>query len=135
VSKLREKAINNFEASKLLIENSIFAPSVHCAYYGCFQLIMFILKDFFGKDYDIQNREIKELKENSHNYRINFITKQINNLEKDIKVSREFDRTIKQLKQLRVVSDYHDVEIDHEKSTKALEYANFCQSYLNKQFI
>ena len=48
MSKLKEKAKFNLSAAEILQENNLFAPSIHCSYYSCFQLLKFTINDFFG---------------------------------------------------------------------------------------
>jgi uncharacterized protein (UPF0332 family) len=134
VSKLKEKANFNFEASKRLIELNLYAPSVHCAYYSCFQLIKFIIKDFFEKDYDKQDQEILSQNSNSHTYAINYIIYELKKNKFDIKKERDFSRQIKDLKQFRVESDYHNTEITLDKSKKAFEYAQNTRLFLQRTF-
>ena len=52
MTKLKQKSEFNFDAAKVLIDTNLYAPSVHCSYYSCFQLMKFALKDFCGINYD-----------------------------------------------------------------------------------
>jgi len=94
----------------------------------------FAINDFFGVDYEAQKRESIRAKQPSHNYVIQYIANKLNDLEKEIEVRKTVIRQIKQLKQLRVESDYHDIEIGFERSTKALSYANNIRSYVTANF-
>jgi uncharacterized protein (UPF0332 family) len=134
MSYLRQKSDFNLDAAKELISKQIYAPSVHCSYYSCFQLLMYIIQDFFGVDYEAQKRESRRAKQTSHNYVIQYIANELHNLEKEIEVRKTVIRQIKQLKQLRVESDYHDIEIGFERSTKALSYADDIRSYVAANF-
>lgn len=134
MSYLRQKSDFNIDAAKELISKQIYAPSVHCSYYSCFQLLMFIIQDFFGVDYEAQKRESKSAKQTSHNYVIHYIANQLNNFEKEVDVRRKVIRQITQLKQLRVESDYHDIEIGIEKSSQAITYAINIRSYVASKF-
>lgn len=52
MSKLKAKAEFNIDAAQLLIDKSLYAPSVHCSYYSCFQLMKYTMKEIFGITYD-----------------------------------------------------------------------------------
>jgi uncharacterized protein (UPF0332 family) len=134
MSKLKEKSNFNFDAAELLIARNLYAPSVHCSYYSCFQLLKFKIQDFFGVDYVTQERESKLNEQTSHVYVIQYIINKLNDFEKEIDVRRKLIRQISQLKQLRVESDYHDIEICIEKSTQAMTYAINIRSYVNSKF-
>jgi hypothetical protein len=77
VSYLKTKSDHNLLAAKILIENSLHAPSVHCSYYSCFQLSKYALKEFFGIGYEKQEEELNLLKQTksgrigTHDYVIN----------------------------------------------------------------
>ncbi len=134
MSKLREKSNFNLDAAEYLIAQDLYAPSVHCSYYSCFQLLKFIIQDFFGVDYDAQRNELRVNKQTSHNYVIQYIINELKQLEKKVDVRRKLIRQISQLKQLRVESDYLDIEISLEKSRQALTYANDIRSYAISNF-
>nr|MDA3854277.1 hypothetical protein [Bacteroidales bacterium] len=68
MSKLKEKSNFNLDAAELLIVRNLYAPSVHCSYYSCFQQLKYIVKDFCGKDYETQNVEIAQSPQGSHDY-------------------------------------------------------------------
>jgi hypothetical protein len=46
----------------------------------------------------------------------------------------DFSRKIKDLKEFRESSDYDDVEITIDKSTRALQYAKEVRQYIQKNF-
>ncbi|MDY0280344.1 MAG: hypothetical protein RBR35_07270 [Salinivirgaceae bacterium] len=52
MSYLRQKSEFNLDAAKLLQSNSLFAPSVHCSYYSCLQLLKATIIEFFGVSYE-----------------------------------------------------------------------------------
>lgn len=130
MSKLKEKSNFNYDAAKLLIERNLYAPSVHCSYYSCFQLLKYKLKDFGGKDYEKQNSEIAVFGSGSHEYVItnfcNEISRCVNRFE-----GQRFKRRIKELKQFRKESDYDNTEISLDKSNSAFELAKEIRTYLN----
>lgn len=134
MSKLKTKSEFNFDAAQLLIDNYLYAPSVHCSYYGCFQLMKFTLKDYFGMGYDELNQQVSvNSKGGTHSH----ITHVFNN---EVKKNKgftdysEFSRKIKDLKEFRQASDYEDLEITIDKSQKALNYATELKQYIQTNF-
>lgn len=133
MSKLKEKSEFNFQAAQLLIDKNLYAPSVHCSYYGCFQLMKFTINNFFGIDYEELSQMIAVDKSNTHAYIIRFVSNEIRtNLGKD--AYREFNNTIKDLKNFREESDYDNVEISLDKGEKAFSFANEIRLFLSKNF-
>ncbi len=134
MSKLKQKSEFNIDAADCLIANHLYAPSVHCSYYSCFQLIKYIISYCFNKDYDQQSFEIRSSKQNSHQYVIKLIREELRrNTERN--VERELIRKIKDLKQLREDADYNNIEIGIEKSNSAYQQAKVVREILVKNFI
>ncbi|MEA3446912.1 MAG: HEPN domain-containing protein [Bacteroidota bacterium] len=133
MSKLRQKSDFNMDAAKVLLEQNLFAPSVHCSYYSCFQLLKFTIKDFFNIDYESQSANISFSKQNTHQYVVNYITNELKSLS-NIFESRDFKRKINDLKQFRVESDYENVEVNYDKGNDAMDKAIEIRSYIIKKF-
>ena len=133
MSKLKQKSEFNIDAAKLLIKEAYYAPSVHCSYYSCFQLMKFTIKDFSGIDYETQSVNISTTGQHTHQYVINFISDELKKFV-GIEESRTFKRTIKDLKQFREESDYENIEVSHDKGQNALDKANGIRQYLITNF-
>lgn len=133
MSQLRQKSEFNIDAAKLLIKQANYAPSVHCSYYSCFQLMKYTIKEFFGIDYDVQASNISSTGQHSHQYVINYISTKLEDLA-GVKESRAFKRTIKDLKQFRLESDYEDIEVTHDYGQNALDKAIGIRQYLITSF-
>jgi hypothetical protein len=129
MSNLKQKSAFNYIAAELLIKESLYAPSVHCSYYACFQLLKHIINDFFGVDYASQAQQISSSGLQTHQYVVNFITKELKQLA-GIEESRKFKRTINDLKQFRVESDYQDIEVGSVKGIEAFSKAKEIMTYL-----
>jgi len=115
MSELLLKSQSNKEASILLFKEKYYHSAVHCAYYGCLQYMIHILKTKNSwTDDDIQEK-IDLLKEGSHIFYINKINVIINN--------RNFSSFIGQLKILRVRADYKSEMIEAEDCMKSLDYS------------
>lgn len=97
---IRNKSNENIKAANLLVNNRLFASSVHCAYYSCFQLSKYILDKFCGMSYNEQ--DIKTV--DSHIYVINSLDK---NLLKISHISHlDYLSNMNKLKRFRKKADY-----------------------------
>lgn len=133
---LRDKARINFEAGEMLVFGNKYAPSIHCYYYSCLQLIKFTLHDFFGESYekiemDIKNASKKKI--SSHQYLIDYISNQLER-EYSQKDSAIFSRRIKDLRELRNKSDYNDFVIDENVCVAARKKALGVREQLQEIF-
>lgn len=131
MSNLKNKSEINFEAAKELIDKSFYPSSVHCSYYSCFQLLKFKMNDFFGVTYEQLATDISFSGKGTHQYLISYVTKEIKeNISKDS--SRDFSRSIKDLKLFREKSDYEDIEIKPEEGEKAYRIAEYLLDLIKK---
>lgn len=133
MTKLKEKSEFNIHAAELLINNSYYAPSVHCSYYSCFQLLKYTIKTFFGVEYEAIATNSSITGQGTHQYIINYIANELIPLT-DIKESRRFKRNFIDLKQYRQESDYENVEVDITKGEKALKLAQEIRNYIKSNF-
>lgn len=100
---ITQKAEHNLKAATLLIENKLYAPSIHCLYYAGFQMSKRKLAGC-GITYDEQDQAAKDLATDSHNY---IITTTEGYVSDPIK----YRHNIRMLKRLRKKSDYLNQEI------------------------
>lgn len=133
MSKLRQKSDFNIDAASALLKQNLFAPSVHCSYYSCFQLLKYTIKEFFGEDYEAQAINISATQQKTHQYVVNYISNELMTFVGK-EESRKFKRTIKDLKQFRVESDYENIEVNSDKGNEAFNKANEIRSYIIKNF-
>lgn len=133
MSKLRQKSDFNIDAANALLKQNLFAPSVHCSYYSCFQLLKYTIKDFFGVDYETQAVNISASKQKTHQYVVSYITNELVSLA-GIVESQDFKRKIKDLKLFREESDYENIEVNSDKGNEAYNRANEIRSYIIKNF-
>lgn len=136
MSKLKEKAKFNIMAAELLQRESLYAPSIHCSYYSCLQLLKVTMNEFYEVDYATLEQDIREArtkeKLNTHTY---LIKKVGDGVREYSKVEHtQFSRKIKDLKAYREQSDYEDVEITTTESSKAFEIAKELQTQLKTIF-
>lgn len=133
MSKLKEKSKFNIDAAQMLLNNALYAPSVHCSYYSCFQLMKHTIKYFFGVDYDTQSANISTSKQQTHQYVISYIFNELHNFV-DRSECLKFRRKIKDLKQYRTESDYANIEVGVDKGKEALDKAKDIRTYMINNF-
>lgn len=133
MSKIRQKSNFNIDAAKLLIKEAYFAPSVHCSYYSCYQLLKYTIKDFFGVNHEDQAVNISTTGQKTHQYVVNYVSRELKRLTNSDE-STKFKRKVKDLKQFRIESDYENIEVGIEKAQKAYDKAIEIRSYLTTSF-
>lgn len=133
MSYLKAKSEFNESAADLLFDNHLYAPSVHCAYYSCLQLLKFLIKDFLNIDYPDQKKECDFLKQNSHEYVIKKVLNEIHTLSTFDYI--DLRRNIYDLKSFREISDYENQIVDIDLSKKSIDKARDIRSYLIKKML
>jgi hypothetical protein len=128
LSYLQSKSEFNYHAAKMLIDDNIYAPSVHCSYYGLFQFINTKLNTL-GFTYAKISADIRESRKNgnkalqSHEYPISLIVCEIEK-QSNVIFATEVNDKITLLKLYRVQSDYLNFFIGDAQSKAALELSN-----------
>ena len=114
------------------MDQGYHAPSVHCSYYSCLQLLKYSINFFFGVEYSDLKRNIASSKKNSHQYIIEYVSK---NLSGNVSITEErnFTRKIKDLKFYREASDYEDTNVDWGNCNKAYSKASDLREFLIKR--
>jgi hypothetical protein len=133
MSYLKAKSEFNKSAAELLYDNNLYAPSVHCSYYSCLQLIKFLVKDFMNIDYQDQKKESDHLKQNSHEYVIRKLLNEVHGLSRIDYL--DLRRNIYDLKSFREISDYENQIVDIDLSKKSIDKANDIRSYLIRKML
>ena len=114
-----------------MIENGLFASSVHCSYYAMLQFMMCRLSTFNSITFEAIIENSKGA--GSHEYVIGETLSYLRSSLSDLApLMKEVERTnihklqgkIKDLKLLRVQSDYHNIEVNEELSDRALAFSN-----------
>lgn len=123
---LLDKSQSNIEAAEILHNDEFYAPSVHCSYYSCIQLMRHVIFNKFGED-EIEFDERPEVKASgSHNFLISYLRDKIDNPVN----SRSFSENIRRLKNHRKRADYMQIKILEVDSEKALSLATNLNSLL-----
>jgi len=133
LSALREKSNQNFDAAKTLMDNGYLAPSIHCSYYSCFQLLKYSINFFFGIEYSDLSSNIASSNKNTHRYIIDYVYDELSKNVSSIE-ARNFKREIKDLKFFREESDYEVTAIQWTQCNKAYNLALNLRGYLIKTF-
>ena len=79
MSELKKKSDSNMMSAQYLIDRGNFAPSIHCSYYSCVQLMLHILRSEYNKTEDDVVSESQQGSQDEggfHNWLINFINRQ-----------------------------------------------------------
>ncbi|MBI9054417.1 MAG: hypothetical protein JEY96_11405 [Bacteroidales bacterium] len=131
---LKNKSEINIAAAKYLHEKDYYAPSVHCSYYSCLQLIKYSLNSHFRlseKEIEIKINKYKNTKKDgSHNFFISYLFKALKST--SIKESVDFNNKINLLKKHRVSADYSKNEILYNVSNSAITLSNEITTLLKK---
>lgn len=115
-----------FSIAKSLHESSDYICVPHSAYYACMQLILYIWYYKLGKDESELHQLSSKEQQKSHNvlsnYAINYIMKFPKS---DAKVDGSNIRNkMLQLKKMRNNYDYKEIDVTHDDSKRATDYAD-----------
>lgn len=130
--KLKEKSKFNAEASKILIRENLYAPSVHCSYFASFQRMKVVMCYFCGKSYESIDSFVASHKTSEHKYIHREILNTIHSFD-SLNYSR-IKRAIDDLFQYRIDSDYKNFDVTMDKAQKALTYSADIISYMEENF-
>jgi hypothetical protein len=128
ISILKSKSRLNKEAGLLLFSNEYYDSSVHCYYYSCLQLSIFILITKFNLTYQSLKQEAQAKGENSNNYYINKLVHCIT----DAEISRKYDNTMHSLKNLRKQADYKPIKTEPSTCATAKVFLTEIEELLNQ---
>ncbi|HMR90131.1 MAG TPA: HEPN domain-containing protein [Saprospiraceae bacterium] len=123
---LLDKSKANIDAAELLHQDEFYAPSVHCSYYSCIQLMRHLIFNKFGDD-EKEFDERPEVKSSgSHNFLISFLRNKI----QDPNKSRSFSDNIFRLKSHRINADYKQMNVLKSDSTTSISLAKTTRTIL-----
>ncbi len=119
--KLENKSGINQSAAELLSDKGFYAPSVHCSYYSCIQLMKHLLLCCYKKSEQTIFQEVKDgTDHNFHNYIINFFVREISHKSRNKNDSSTFRNKINSLKALRNKADYEAKDVDSPSCRAAI---------------
>lgn len=120
MSHLREKSNFNRDAAESLISLSLYAPSVHCSYYSCFQFLKYCFKLNSGFTYEEINDRVRKNRKSEHTYIYDSVVTILSGMGRSNDEYRYVKTKYNDLKQFRTEADYYDKEVNEEISEKAL---------------
>lgn len=135
LSFLKEKSGFNIDAAKMLIEKEYnYAPSVHCSYYGVFQMISHTLNRI-GITFEQVAQEISKSKgrpmaKDSHTYPIDLIHDALKG-KHDKYYAKGVRDKILLLRKFRTISDYKNEKVGKDQSIEAFKISNEIITILN----
>ena len=133
MSIIKQKSEFNVMAADILFKQNLYAPAIHCAYYGCFQRIKSILHNYFGITYDDINNEVATQRIGEHVCVLDRIIREIES--RRLLPQRErksLYNKMRDLKDLRVLADYKNEEIRYDKAETALNFSKDIRDLLSK---
>lgn len=123
--ELLKKSDDNFQSAKYLYNNNLYASSVHCCYYSCFQTSITKYISISNRSYEDVKKEIIDNNKHVHSYYIDKLKGIFINTSQDINkhsINRKIHNMYKSLKFMRIDADYNDVEIDQSTAQNAIDY-------------
>ena len=131
MSEILNKSRQNEAASSLLFRNYLYASSIHCIYYSCFQKLLFLVKRHGYEN--VESWQLgKNKKKDSHNRTIGSFLSLMR--DKGVEGVYLMDREIQSLKRDRVLSDYKEAKITEKIVHVCMDRANKINSIINKGF-
>lgn len=131
--KLFDKSKDNEKAADYLFNKKRhYSAIVHCAYYSCFQLILYLLKNYLYRNEASLRDESKNGKKSIH---VTCIENIFNDLiEFNSECASDFNDYINELKEMRICSDYQNREIDSNYSLKAINLSRNIKKILKEKY-
>lgn len=131
---LKDKSASNLKAGDFLAGHTYFAESIHCYYYSCFQLMLYMkenepdLKEYYKNHYN------ESFAEFSHQNLFTTFFVHLSAGNSAAIAAANFNKAIQKLRYLRVRADYHNVQIKKEESFLAQKEANTVLNILRENY-
>lgn len=122
--ELIKKSKENLSAASLLIQNELYASSVHCSYYSCLQRLKGLISQAYNIEYDELEKERSQLnrkilKRNLATHEF-LIDRKLSDLIRRERKDHKLISEINDIKLYRTKSDYENVKIDHSDAELVL---------------
>lgn len=133
MSELIRKSKCNLDAAHLLISSAkLFSPSVHCSYYSCVQLMVFILINEFGISESHIETQARNASTGTHKFAIDKIYSELFRSQDDEKriEALKFQRIINSLKEKRILSDYKEFAVNVDFANNSLKESKEARNLL-----
>ena len=130
---MKNKSLSSLNAGIFLVEKNLLDSSVHCFYYSCIQIMIYILQKIFGKSETEIENESRDSATGFHNWIINQIFKKY--FTKNRERARKFKGNMYYLKTQRVKADYKAYYITKEEVDKIRNISEELIAYLKEDFL
>ena len=132
MSAFRDKSNFNLTAAETLQKQSLFDPSIHCAYYACVQELLHIIYTRLKITKEQFERDRRNNKDGTHGWASKLI--QIELAKKNTRAFRDFQKEFAELKDLREQADYSEIIAGMTQSQRALRLAQSIKHTLITSF-
>ncbi len=139
MSELLKKSAENIQSASLLIDNKLYAPSIHCSYYACFQKLKNLIAEAYHSDYTELDNELRDLndkfrRENkkviaTHEFYIGY---KLDHLIRREGADHRLINKLNDLKTYRNKSDYENIPVKPEISKNVFSLSQKVIQELNK---
>ncbi len=133
MSEFENKSSQNIIAAQVLIEEALFAPSIHCSYYSCLQLCKHVLKYIIK----ISDQQIKD-ELGKPNLKSHELIREgiLDNLKGKLndKEYMNFNSTFNSLKRSREMADYTETDIRRELAMESVEKSKSLAAIIKRQY-
>jgi DNA polymerase sigma len=131
MSHLSAKSMQNFAAFDLF-SDKFHAPAIHCAYYSCFQKLCAYLKEEEPRGFETVYERWQGQKGSMHGGILQLASNSLRAIDKDD--AKVFNTELKNLFNLRVLSDYYDVEVTKSNVEDAKKILSKINQILKRRF-
>lgn len=134
MSILLRKSNNSIAAAKQLMDSNLEAPSVHCSYYSCIQLMLHIAIEKLGESSESLLSRSNFENTGSHVTLTNEIKKELTNRTTNYSELQTFSNNLATLKRNRTEADYMEIDITRPKCSASLDIAKKINAILERVF-
>lgn len=149
------KSGHNVKSAVTLVNESFFAPSLHCSYYSCVQLMLHVFHEKMGLDEDAlkntfnawrkaeqkklidqakaEGKEIEQKNFSQHIFYITFMLEKLKSL--NVMDSVRFYESVNRLRGLRLKADYSAETISEDEAEDGINTAQETMVVLQKHYL
>ncbi|MEO6404542.1 MAG: HEPN domain-containing protein [Ferruginibacter sp.] len=127
-----EKSIQSLDSARYLVKQHFYSSTVNRAYYACFQYIMYVLIKKLNRDEKMFHIEAKNSPNGTHTWACKVIG--IDLAKKSYNDYKWFQKEIVELREKRVLADYHSAVITPEEGNVSITKAESIINVLKGNF-
>jgi hypothetical protein len=139
MSELLKKIGRKRSVGSLLIDNKLYAPSIHCSYYACFQKLKNLIAEAYHCEYAELDNELRDLNDKyrkrnkrtiaTHEFYIGY---KLDHLIRREGADHRLINKLNDLKTYRNKSDYENIPVKPEISKNVFSLSQKVIQELNK---